>query len=110
MGKFCGYARNFPIVWRCPYSRAPVLPTTGTEHTALDQLHEANDVELFDLQAYASQNGHWHRTSPGNGSSLRAHEGRNHYLCLATHDEVRADPRILAERISGCTPTTSLGA
>ena len=32
------------------------------------------------------------------------HEGRNHYLCLATHDEVRPDPRILAERISGCTP------
>jgi hypothetical protein len=31
------------------------------------------------------------------------HEGQNYYLCLATHDEVRANPSVLVERISGCT-------
>jgi hypothetical protein len=33
------------------------------------------------------------------------HEGQNYYLCLATHDEVRADPNVLVERIkNSCVP------
>jgi hypothetical protein len=33
------------------------------------------------------------------------HEGQNYYLCLAMHEEVRADPNVLVERIkNGCVP------
>jgi hypothetical protein len=31
------------------------------------------------------------------------HEAQNYYLCLATHDEARANRTVLVERIKGCT-------